>query len=140
MGTIETNFQCNECKYKFTTSGLYGFRNDRDKGIVKFSLSLRHNEVKNGVDGISAILYCKNCDKVVNLILLEYKTTVYKFDNLYNCSVDLKPGYTYENFKKIMNDNSRGFYKYGQCWTLTEKMSAALEKEKKQVCPKVIIL
>lgn len=34
-----------------------------------------------------------------------------------------------------MNDNSRGFYKDFQSWTLTKKMSTALEKEKKQVCP-----
>lgn len=105
-----THFQCNVCKYEVITYGMSGFRYNSVGEKEQFSLSLRQNNIKNGVDGICAKIYCIACDEVFDIILLEYKRCIYEYNELFDRNTELIEGYSMEVYKKILKNNREGYF------------------------------
>lgn len=136
MGILRFNFKCSHCDYKFYTGCITGFRHTDNNQKKHVFLSLRGEErkkdIREGIDGIKGRVYCDNCKDVFDIILLEYKTPVYDLNDLYNGSVELKEGYSYSIFKKIL------YNKYGFCEGYSYRNLYKTNKKplNKHICPK----
>lgn len=134
MGTIVTHLKCNCCEYSFKIGSLSGFRYEK-QGIEYVSLSLKHKkEHEKGFDGVSAYMYCRICDEVVKVVLLEYKKRVYNYGMLF-CS-ELKEGYNYSIYKTLLSINKYGFYENSSSSNISKANNNDKLAVKKQVCPK----
>lgn len=121
-----THFQCNVCGYEIITYGMTGFRYNNAGEKEHFSLSLRQNNIKNGVDGIYAATYCIACDEVFDITFLEYKRRIYEYKELFDRNTELKEGYSMDAYKKIIKNNREGYF------SIEAKNRLSTEK---QVCP-----
>lgn len=95
------HFECNNCNYKFVTSGPWEFRWD-NTGKREYCGHPLGSRVKFGVDGLCGDLYCVNCNTVSEIILLEYKKRVFNTDEVWGDHTELKPGYSHEEYKMIL--------------------------------------
>ena len=71
----EYRFTCSKCDYSISTSGPWEFYRD-EKGRRKLyghPVPRSEEAERSGIYGFSGKLYCPACDKISNLILLEYK-------------------------------------------------------------------
>lgn len=67
--------ECDKCSYSVETSGLHEFYRD-DEGSRKpygHPIPMSQEAAKRGVCGLSAALYCPKCDKVHDLVVVEFK-------------------------------------------------------------------
>ena len=134
MGTIVTHLKCNCCEYSFVIGNLSGFRYEK-QAVEYVPLSLRQKkEHEKGFDGILAFVYCRICDEVHKVVLLEYKQRVYEYGMLF-CA-PLKEGYNYSIYKTLLTINKYGFYDNSSSTYISKAKSEDKLAEKKQVCPK----
>jgi len=67
-------FKCNKCKYFFNTSGPWEFYRDKRGKIKPYGhpAPMSREAVKMGISGFHGDLYCVKCDKVYEVILIDY--------------------------------------------------------------------
>lgn len=76
--------KCTKCGYSVSTSGPWEFYRD-SKGNRKpygHPAPISKEAEKRGIYGLSGIVYCPNCDKVFDLVLVEFKEPSH--DELHN--------------------------------------------------------
>ena len=68
-------FKCDNCGYSFETSGLHEFYRDRQGNRKPYGhpCAISMEAQMSGIHGLSADLYCPTCDKVHDLVVVEYK-------------------------------------------------------------------
>ena len=67
-------FKCSNCKYSFNTSGPWEFYRDK-KGKIKpygHPEPMSNEAVKMGISRFFGELYCVKCDKIYEVILVDY--------------------------------------------------------------------
>jgi len=82
MGASYTH-KCDKCEYSVNTSGPWEFYRD-DEGTRKpygHPGPGSEEAAKRGISGLSSKLYCPSCDKVSDLIVVEFKNP--SFESLY---------------------------------------------------------
>ncbi|MFP4015896.1 MAG: hypothetical protein ACLFUI_02585 [Halanaerobiales bacterium] len=74
MGTCYIH-QCNNCAYIVRTSGPWGFYRDSDgsRKLYGHPEPMSEEAKERGIYGLSAKVYCPDCDKVHDLIIVEFK-------------------------------------------------------------------
>jgi len=69
------NFKCTCCDYSFSTSGPWEFyRNAKGKRKpFGHPVPVSKEAAQRGIYGLSADLYCPQCDRIFDVILVEFK-------------------------------------------------------------------
>jgi len=70
--------KCDKCDYSVHTSGPWEFYRD-DKGERKsygHPVPISEEAAVRGIHGLSGDLYCSNCDKVFDIVLVEFEKPV----------------------------------------------------------------
>ncbi len=68
--------RCDRCGYVVTTSGPWEFYRDAEGQRKPYGhpVPMSREALEQGIAGLSANLYCVHCDKVFDLIVVEFKT------------------------------------------------------------------
>jgi ribosomal protein S27E len=74
--------RCNHCGYSVTTSGPWEFYRDAQGEIKPYGHPVPASEEaqERGIYGLSATLYCSECEKTYSLILVEFKKPFFRGD------------------------------------------------------------
>lgn len=94
--------KCSHCGYSISTSGPWEFYRDSQGNRKPYGhpVPISEEAEKQGIHGLSGELYCPNCDKVFNLILVEFKNPSNDTLSIWSGRCEPKEEFRQENMVK----------------------------------------
>ncbi len=103
-------FKCSKCDYSFSTSGPWEFYRNKKGNRKPYGHPCPSSKEARiqGIYGLSGELYCIDCDKIIDIILVEYKQPSNESLFVWSGKLEPKDEYKREGAIKCPDCNGTG--------------------------------